>query len=317
MKNELVGHNGYVYKVISDWGQLDPEKVPVKDCHEMVMSRSGLLYMLGNHTDNNVIVYNKDGSLNSTWGTTYPGAHGLSIHDENGTEYLYITDTERNEVIKTTLDGRELMVLGYPAEIEDYGSAADYKPTETAIASNGDIYVTDGYGLQFVIQYNAKGEYIRHWGGRGEGPAHFDCVHGIAIDKRSLAGPSLLVTSRNQNVLKRFTMEGAYLGDIPLPGSFICRPVIHGKNVYGAVFRSETNTNPGSGYLLILDENNRVVSSPGATEPVYTGDALAPQRQATKTFIHPHDVCVDENGDLYIPQWNSGGLYPVKLERTL
>lgn len=315
MENETIGYNGFVYKVISDWGRLDADKVPVKDCHEMVMSRSGLFYMLTNHTQNNVVVYNRDGSLNKTWGTTYPGAHGLSIHEEGDIEYLYITDTDRHEVIKATLDGEELMILGYPTEIGAYQSPEDYKPTETAIAPNGDIYVTDGYGLQFVIQYNAKGQYIRHWGGRGDGPEYFDCVHGIAIDSRGLSEPSLLITSRNQNVLKRFTMDGQYLSDIPVPGSFICRPVIHGKNIYGAVFRSGTNTNFGSGYLLILDENDRVVSAPGATEPLYASGILQPQKQDTKTFIHPHDVCVDGGGNLYIPQWNSGNMYPIKLER--
>jgi hypothetical protein len=315
MENETIGHNDFIYNVVPGWGQLDPDKVPVKDCHEMVMSRSGLFYLLTNHTQNNIIVYNKDGSLNKTWGTTYPGAHGLSIHQEKGTEYLYITDTNRHEVIKTTLDGEELMVLGYPAEIPEYQSASDYCPTETTIADNGDIYVTDGYGMQFVIQYNSKGEYIRHWGGKGDGPEHFDCVHGIAIDNRDPSGSTLLITSRNQNVLKRFTIDGQYLGEIPVPGSFICRPVIQGQHIYGAVFRSETNTNFGSGYLLILDQNDQVVSAPGATEPIYINGILKPQKQATQTFIHPHDVCVDGHGNLYVPQWNSGHLYPLKLQR--
>lgn len=315
MENNTIGHNGLVYQVIPNWSQLDPEKTPVKDCHEMVMSRSGLLYLLTNHTQNNVIVYNKDGSLHQSWGTTYPGAHGLSIHEEGGTEYLYITDTDRHEVIKTTLDGKELMVMGYPSEIKEYTAAADYKPTETAIAPNGDIYVTDGYGLQFVIQYNSKGEYIRHWGGRGEGPENFDCVHGIAIDARNPANPTLLITSRNQNVLKRFTMDGQYLNDIPVPGSFICRPVVQGDYIYGAVFRSETNVNFGSGYITILDKDDRVVSTPGGTEPRYENGMLSPQKKATQTFIHPHDVCVGDNGDLYIPQWNSEQTYPIKLVR--
>jgi DNA-binding beta-propeller fold protein YncE len=41
-----------------------------------------------------------------------------------------------------------------------------FVPTETAInPANGDIYVADGYGSQYIIQYDSKGRYIRHFGG--------------------------------------------------------------------------------------------------------------------------------------------------------
>jgi peptidylamidoglycolate lyase len=62
--------------------------------------------MLTNETQNNILVYNKDGQLIvNSWGTTYPGAHGLTLSDENGEEFLYLTDTVRHQVIKTTLKG--------------------------------------------------------------------------------------------------------------------------------------------------------------------------------------------------------------------
>ncbi|MDB5286496.1 MAG: repeat containing protein [Mucilaginibacter sp.] len=96
---------------------------------------------------------------------------------------------------------------------------------------------------------------------------------------------------------------------------FNCRPVINGKNVYSAVFRSENNQNLRSGYITTIDENNRVVSTPGGTEPVYINDILQPQKQDGSTFIHPHDVCIDMDENLYIPQWNSDKTYPLMLER--
>jgi peptidylamidoglycolate lyase len=314
-KNDFViGHNNFKYRVKKHWAEFKPEQYPVNDCHEMVMSKNGLLYLLTNETHNNLLVFNKDGIVKASWGRSYPGAHGLTISDENGEEFLYITDIVRHQVIKTSLEGKELMILDYPKEIALYTSANEYNPTETAIASNGDIYVTDGYGHQFVIQYDAHGKYIRHWGGKGEGVDQFDCVHGIAVDNRGME-PSLLITSRNHNAIKRFDMNGEYLNTISLPGSFNCRPVINGKNVYSAVFRSEHNQNLRSGYITIIDENNRVVSTPGGTEPVYVNDVLQPQKQDGSTFIHPHDVCIDTNENLYIPQWKSDKTYPLMLER--
>jgi hypothetical protein len=273
--------------------------------------------MLTNETRNNILVFNKDGKIKGSWGNDYPGGHGLSIHNENGTEYLYLTDTVKGKVVKTTLKGKLVLELGYPKEIEAYQSATAYKPTETLVTDNGDIYVTDGYGHQFVIQYDASGNYTRHWGGRGVGENNFDCAHGIALDNRNSKNQTLLVTSRNDNAFKRFTLDGKYLNKIYLPGAFVCRPVIHHENIYAAVFRSGDNQNFGSGFVTILDKNDKVVSSPGASSPVYQHNELLPQKQIPDVFIHPHDVCIDKDENLYIPQWNSKHSFPVLLERIL
>jgi len=167
-----------------------------------------------------------------------------------------------------------------------------------------------------MIQYNSKGEYIRHWGGKGDSNDEFDCVHGIAIDTRKQNEQTLVITSRNHNAVKRFTIDGKYIETISLPGSFVCRPVIKGKFMYAAVFRSETNMNLGSGYITILDEDNRIISTLGGTEPVYINDQLQPQLQQGKLFIHPHDVCIDDDENVYVCQWKADKTYPLKLERV-
>ncbi len=282
----------------------------------MAIDSKKRIILLTNETTNNIIIYNNSGKLLSSWGHDYPGGHGLSIHDENGTEFLYICDHVRHQVIKTTLRGKVVMIIDYPKETGKYEYVEQFNPTETAIAPNGDIYVTDGYGLQYVTQYNSKGEYIRHWGGKGNNDHQFDCVHGIAIDLRKENEQTLLITSRNHNAFKRFTTDGKYIETISLPGSFVCRPVIKGRFIYAAVFRSENNMNSGSGYITILDENNRVISTPGGTEPTYVDDKLQPQLQQDKVFIHPHDVCVDDDENVYVCQWKSGRTYPVKLEKV-
>jgi hypothetical protein len=59
-------------------------------------------------------------------------------------------------------------------------------PTETAVAPNGDIYVADGYGSDYIIQYNSKGQYIRHFGGKHNANPEHNLVnaHGVSIDLR-------------------------------------------------------------------------------------------------------------------------------------
>jgi hypothetical protein len=38
--------------------------------------------------------------------------------------------------------------------------------------------------------------------------------------------------------------------------------------------------------------------------------------KADETFVHPHGIMVDDEGDVYVPQWNSSNTYPIKLARV-
>jgi len=317
--NEVIlGHNSYRYKVIEGWGMLDAGKNPVNDCHEMVEDAKGRLIMITNETKNNILIYDKSGKLLESWGNSYPGGHGLTIANEGGEQFLFITDTNRSQVIKTDLKGREILKLDYPKETGVYAYPGQFTPTETAINPyNGDIYVADGYGLNYITQYNIKGEYIRHFGGRGQDDSQFACCHGIIIDTRNKENPTLIITDRSHTSLKRFTLEGKYISTIPVPGSFICRPVIKGKNMYAAVFRSTSENIENSGYITIFDKNDKVISTPGGTKPEYKDGKLETQQKDTSFtgFMHPHDVCVDADDNIYVPQWQSKKTYPIKLER--
>jgi hypothetical protein len=309
----ILGHNNKRYRLDNQWSQLDFTRYPVKDCHEMVQDGQGRILLLTNETHNNVIIYDKKGRLITTWGHEYPGAHGLTLFDENGQQVLFICDNNRHQVIKTTLDGRVLMTLDYPKETGQYTKAEEYIPTETAITAGGDIYVADGYGKDFIIQYDSQGRYIRHFGGRGDGDEHLLNAHGITIDSRDKTGPCLIVTSRQQNAFKRYTMDGRYLSTIPLPGAWVCRPVINGDYLYAAVLQSSSAVGKQSGFVTILDRNFKVVSNLGGSEPIYTDGKLQEMEQTVKAFQYPHDVCIDDEQNLYIAQWNSGHVYPYKL----
>ena len=206
------------------------------------------------------------------------------------------------------------MVLDYPKETGAYIKAEEYVPTETAIAPNGDIYVADGYGKDFIIQYNFKGEYIRHWGGCGNEKKHLLNAHGVCIDTRNKNQPCLIVTSRQQNVFKKYTLNGEYISTIDIPGAWVCRPVIKGDYLYAAVLQTSSRQWQQSGFVTILDKADRVVSNPGGSLPTYKGDVPDEMYQTIKAFQYPHDVCIDDEENLYVAQWNSGKTYPYKLE---
>lgn len=308
------GHGPKRYKIDTRWSQADVSKNPVNDCHEMVQDAQGRIILLTNETKNNVLIYDKAGQLLSFWGTSYPGAHGLTLFNENGTDVLFICDNNRHQVIKTTLDGRELLVLDYPAEAGIYSKAEEYVPTETTIAPNGDIYVADGYGKDYILHYNAKGQFLGYFGGRGTEAKHLKNAHGVCFDNRDKKNPCLVVTSREENAFKRYDLKGNYLSTIPLPGAWVCRPVIKGDYLYAAVLQSSDRPWQSSGFLTILDKNNKVISNPGGNAPVYKNGVLQNLTQTNPLFAYPHDVCVDDEENIYVAQWNSRKVYPYKLK---
>jgi len=317
MADEVIGHGDFRYRVHKAWGNLDPNTTPVKNCHEMVMDKKGRLIMVTDETRNNIIIYDRSGKLITSWGNEFPAGHGLTIFDE-GEEVLFISDNG-GRVVKTTLDGKILMELPHPVKTGVYEEKMNYKPTETAIGPNGDIYIADGYGSQFILQYTSKGEFIRKFGGPGEGDDNFSTAHGVCIDQRDKKNITLLCTSRGHNSFKRFTLDGKYLSTIFLPGAFVCRPVIDGENIYAGVCWSRLrylNQTPNSGFVTILDGSDKVISNPGGTKPVYIKGELQLMVQEQPWFQHCHDVCIDGDKNIYVCQWNADKTYPVKLERV-
>lgn len=314
-KEPVYGHNGMKYQIDTKWGTLDSSKYPVNDCHEMIQDSKGRILLLTNETKNNILIYDKGGKLLDSWGHEFPGAHGLTLQKANGEDFLFITDTRKHQVYKTTIDGKILLTIDYPADTGKYAKKEAFVPTETTVLENGDFYIADGYGAQFIMQYDANGKLKNIFGGKGENPENLDNAHGITVDTRKKKH-TLLITDRTRNCFKRFTMDGKYIETIALPGACVCRPVIRGNHLYAAVLTSPNLQAAGTGFITILDKNNKVVSNIGGTKPEYKGNVLQPMAQSEKIFVHPHDVCVDNDENLYVAQWASGKVYPYKFKRV-
>ncbi len=317
-----VGQGDFRYRVDKLWSQADPSKTPVKDCHEMVQAADGRLFMLTNHSKNNILVYHVSGRLLESWTLNLSGAHGLTLHREgDGQEFLFVTDASSGRVIKTTLSGEVLMELPHASKCGAYRPGEDYRPTETAVAPNGDIYVADGYGSQFILRFDKQGRFISKFGGKSTqpvNPGRFMQAHGVAIDKRG-PEPLLVVTERIRNEFNWFTLDGEHVRGVYLPGAYVSRPVIRGRHLFsGVCFGAKPDDYrmwQGRGFVTILDDADRVVSNPGGMAPVYEDSRLKVMLQEQPVFTNCHDVCIDSLGDLYVCQWNSGGAYPYKLTR--
>lgn len=330
----IIGHGDFRYKVDKGWAKISVTSNPLQNCHEMVEDSKGRLIMLGDNTRNNILIFDKSGKLLDFWGSAYPGGHGLTISREGTEDFLLITDCgyfqdktgnwskQAGQVVKMTTDGKLVFAIGHPHTIGIYKDTEPFMPTETAVATNGDIYVADGYGSDYIIQYNKDGKYIRHFGGRNNTNKEHNLMnaHGVAVDTRDKNNPTLICTSREENCFKYFTLDGKFIKRLDLPGMYVCRPVINGSNLYAGVCWSKDANGKlfgNSGFVTILDQNNKVVSSPGGTAPEYKNGVLQQSYQAPeRIFNHGHDVCIDEDHSIYVCQWNANYTPPVKLARV-
>ena len=307
MSKNLIGHGAFLYEADAKWGNLDPQKHPLQHCHEMVLDSRGRLVCSSVSNQHDVLVYNKDGKLLKAWAHNLPEPHGLSKVGDGEDQTFWITDCTDGRVINLDLEGRIIRELDSPPE--ELLDGKPYKPTETTVASNGDIYVTDGYGSNKIFRYDAVGRLQGSFGGS----EFFNCSHGIVVDERT-AQPTLLITSRGANEFQRWSLDGEQLEVYPLPGLSICRPVIDGDETYFAVIVTKSWW-AYDGMVAVLDREMRVVSLPGGSAPMQQDD-FSGVKYDNRTFLNPHDVCVDEDKNLYVPQWFSGRTYPLRLRRV-
>jgi hypothetical protein len=167
--------------------------------------------------------------------------------------------------------------------------------------------VADGYGSYFVNQYTSRAEYIRSFGGRGDGVGQLAEPHGIWMDTRG-ATPILVVADRRNNRLQRFTLGGQPIDMITgfrLPCHFderdgmVVIPDLHGR-------------------VTLMDRGNQIVThlgdsnAPTWNSPLRTGprDNFVPGQ-----FVQPHGACFDHTGNIFVVEWVEVGRV-TKLTRV-
>lgn len=301
----ILGSGDHQYEAIHDWGELPP-RIKYGNTHGVVEDSQGRLFIhhtVGKDSESadSMVIFDDKGKFVKSWGKEFAGgAHGLHLRKEGSQEFLYLCDTKRNIVVKTTLDGEEVFTIGYPEQSEAYKPGADgkkpnYKPTNLAIAPNGDLYVGDGYGSSFVNVYNSKGEYKFTFGGKGQAPGKMDTPHGIMIDTRGKT-PIVLVADRTNRRLQTFDLEGKHLGfsgGVNLPCHFHER-------------KGELVVPDLAARVSVLDRNNRVVANLGDDSLRNTWGADRKEMRdkfVPGKFICPHGACFDHLGNIFVVEW--------------
>ena len=165
-----------------------------------------------------VVVFDREGNFLNSWGNgAVNKGHGIHIGPDDS---VYMTDQDDHVVIKYTLEGRPLLVLGNRGRASDTGyvrstrtilrAAAPFNmPTQVATAPSGDFYVSDGYANSRIHRFSPDGKLILSWGNPGKAaPGEFHAPHGIWVDRDN----QVYVCDRDNSRVQAFNADGKFLG---------------------------------------------------------------------------------------------------------
>lgn len=328
-----LGSGPAIYEVNLAWARVTPEVAPVINSHALAESRDGQIYLVTDHPANAFLVFEKDGTFVRAFGKGLEGGHGLEFFEREGEEYLLHVDcgwhfqaegwnatpgNGRVTILKP--DGTIIRKLPTPMElglVEE--GPRKFMPCDVAVTPDGTILIADGYASDRIYELTFDGKLVRHWGGRKQDdPSNLSNAHGISLDLSDPERPLAWVPSRNENLIKAFTLDGKFVEQIELPGAYAGQLFFRDDRIYTAVCWSKENGTgkrlANSGFLLVLDrETKRVLSAPGGSEPAYQDGKLQPLHQTSTTFLHGHDLYVDREGAIYFGEWNANRRYPAKL----
>ena len=317
-RSPVLGSGDHVFEVTHNWGEL-PAEIRYGNTHGVCEDDQGHIYV--HHTVNaasassdTMVVFDSKGKFVTSWGPDFKGgAHGLLIRREGTMEYLYLCDTRRGLVVKTTLNGEPVLTIGYPYESAAYepnpdGTRKKYSPTNLAVTPNGNILVADGYGSSYVNVYTAEGKFIKTFGGKGNAAGQLDCPHGIVLDTRG-SDPNLLIADRANHRIQRFTLDGEHVDFI----SGTNLPCTFAFNHQGEVVVPDLGAR-----VTLLDKENHVIEHLGDDSSVNDWSHLRTRERAAfrpGKFVCPHGACFDHEGNIFIVEWVEVGRV-TKLTRV-
>lgn len=263
---------GVHYRVVAGWPTV-PDNRQLGPMAAVAADAGDRIYLF-QRAVTPILVFDKDGKFLRSWGDgLVKTAHGLRI-DRDGN--VWITDIGSHLVMKFSAEGKLLLTLG---QKDQAGDTADRfnKPTDVAVAADGTIYVSDGYGNSRVVKFSKDGKYLKEWGKKGKGEGEFNLPHAIFLDAKGLVH----VGDRENNRIQVFDTEGKFLSQWKESGA-----------PYGLHLTSDR--------VLVADgraHGVNVLDLRGKRLGGWGEKGMEPGQ-----FNVPHWICADSQGAIYVAE---------------
>ncbi len=260
------------YRPVAGWPQLPPkfELGPVSAVATDAKDR----VFVAHRGPKPVLVFDRDGKFLRSWGDDHIDTpHGLRI-DPDGN--VWLTDIGNHLVMKFDPEGKLLLSLGKKGEP---GNKPDQfnQPTDVAVTSTGEFFVTDGYGNARVLKFDRHGKLLKQWGKKGKGEGQFNLPHAVCLDAKG----RVCVGDRENNRVQIFDTEGKFLAQWKESGA-----------PYGLFSTGDRLfvADGRAGWVRVLGADGKSIGR------------LGEKGTAAGQFQMPHMLCVDSRGDVYVAE---------------
>ncbi len=229
-----------------------------------------------------VTIWETDGNFISSWGegTFSANPHGIYIAPNDN---VWLVDRDYHIATEYSPAGKELRTLGEKlAPSPSFQGMPFNMPSGIAVAPNGELFASDGYGGHRVHKFSPDGELLHSWGMEGSGEGTFKLLHNIWVDSRS----RVFIADRENDLIQIFDADGNFLeqwDDVVRPGSMVMLNDI--------VYVIESGPQGG---ISIFDLDHNLLSSWRSNEP------------QEGSIIGGHGICVDLDGNIYVTEIGNG-----------
>jgi DNA-binding beta-propeller fold protein YncE len=318
-KEPIVGSGEHTYRCIHHWGR---DSLPTTHdygnaSHGVTVDSSGMIYITHTGRPDSVYKFDPDGRFVKSMAgfhtaknkeSTTSSGHGIDIRNEHGEQFLYLAAANaKMSFAKMSLGGEVVWQRSKDEIFEHAGFSGReklrFRPTNTSFRPDGGYYLGDGYGSNYLYEYNAQDEFVRAIGGAGSDDGQFRTPHGQWLDNRD-GTPKLVVADRANARLQWFGMDGKHLrtqdgflfpADVDTQGDLLLVPDLHAR-------------------ITILDKHNQPIAQLGDDEAwrkrvldKKENMRASPEKWQAGRFVHPHDACFDADGNIFVAEWVRGG----------
>jgi DNA-binding beta-propeller fold protein YncE len=296
-----VGGGNYQYQTVPDWGEL-PGGQAIGPTHGGVVvdPENGRVYV-STDAEHSILVYEPDGSFVGSIAPQCRGFHAMDIGKDNRETVIYGAQLQETlRVCKIDTAGNILLELSEKTHPDLPGGWKGV--TGVAVAPDGSIFCSMGYGSNLIHKFGKFGSYIKSFGGKGkpeQGKVLTRTSHGLAVDTR-FDPPRLLVCDRENRRLFHTDLDGQWIGEVATGLRRPCAVSVLGDLC--AVAELE-------GRVTVLDKKGKVLTHLGDNPDDQQWANFRVELQEIKAglFTAPHGLSFDAAGNLYVQDWNASG----------
>jgi hypothetical protein len=292
-------HADVAYDFVPNWLTPPAGSETIGSGHgEIGVDSAGNIYVsVEGKKEGGLQVYGPDGKFKNYLAGTPGTLHGFTIVKDAEGEFIYATVLGQAKVLKMKLDGTVVMTIetaAFPAD-----KSAKLKLTNVAVANNGDIYVVDGYGADWIFQFDKTGKLKKTFGGRVE-PLKLSNCHKLFVDNR-FEPARLLLCDRGNNRLLHLNLDGELINVIAKDG--LRRPSSASFNG-DLVCIAEI-----AGRVSVWDKEGKQVASLGVNDTAGQTNTpgVKPPDWREGVVTSPHGITFDAKGNILETEWNNFG----------